>query len=206
MDSISNIGSKMDAAKCVARRLGVFRTSNLVEAGFPREYVRRLLKKGVIRQVGRGLYAANSLEGDQNQTLLEMTRRFPDAVVCLMSALRYHEIGTQAPFQVWLAIPAKMQTPRTTEKLPVRFCRFSEATHGYGVLEVEVAGGIIPVYAPAKTVADCFKYRNKYGLDVAVEALKEGWQNKRFTLAEITEAAEVCRVAKVIQPYLEMIV
>jgi predicted transcriptional regulator of viral defense system len=202
----SNIQSKMEAAKSVAVELGVFRANNLVEAGFPRVYLKRLLDRGDIIQVGRGLYAAASFEGDHNQTLLQTAKRFPKGVICLMSALQFHEIGTQAPFEVWLAIPSEMKLPRTNERLLVRFCKFSEATHSFGVKTYKIPGGKIAVYSPAKTVADCFKYRNKYGLDVAVEALREGWRGKKFSLKEITEAAKVCRVAKVMQPYLEMLI
>lgn len=206
MGSKSNIQPKIDSARKIARRLGVFRSKALVEAGFPREYLRRLLDEGQIRQVGRGLYTASDFNGDHNQALLEATTRFPKGIVCLMSALQFYEIGTQSPFEVWLAIPAGLNIPRTSEKLAVRFCRFSQATHAFGVERHKVPGGIVPVFTPAKTVADCFKYRNKFGLDVAVEALKDGWREKKFTLTEIKEAAIACRVAKVIQPYLEMLV
>jgi predicted transcriptional regulator of viral defense system len=123
-----------------------------------------------------------------------------------MSALRFHEIGTQSPFEVWLAIPAEASLPRSAERLPIRFCKFSSATHGFGIRHHTVPGGRIPVYTPAKTVADCFKYRNKFGVDVAVEALREGWRQRRFTLVEIKEAAEVCRVGRILQPCLEMLV
>lgn len=187
-----------------AKRLGIFRAREFVAAGFPREYLRRLVGREQVQQLGRGLYAASKFEGDNNQTLIEATKRYPRGVVCLVSALRFHDIGTQSPFQVWLALPRDTNFPRPNT-LPVRFCKFSRASHAYGVQEHELPGGVVRVYAPAKTVADCFKYRNKLGLDMAVEALRDGWRRQKFTLAELTAAAQICRVRRVIQPYLEML-
>jgi len=189
----------------MAKRLGLFRSREFEKAGFPREYLRRLLRQGEVQRIGHGLYCATDFDGDQNQSLLEVSKRFPRGVICLLSALRFHEIGTQAPFEVWLAISTRDNLPRTAERLAVRFCKFSDTTHAFGVKHHAVPGGEIPVYTPAKTVADCFKYRNKFGVDIAVEALREGWRQRKFTLAEIKEAAAVCRVANVIQPYLEML-
>lgn len=197
--------TKIEAAAATAARLGIFRTMDFVDAGFPREYLRRLKQRGIIHRAGPGLYAAHSLDGDQHQTLLEASIRFPAAVVCLLSALQFHEMGTQAPFQVWLALPVSMRLPRLTQPLPIQFCKFSPASHRFGLKRYPVRGGSVPVYDPAKTVADCFKYRNKVGIDVAVEALREGWREKKFTLTEVMHAANACRVGKVIQPYLEML-
>lgn len=205
MSANSHSSSKIERAGDVARRLGLFRAEEFVQAGFPHEYIRRLLERGAIRQLSRGLYASGTFEGDQNQSLVEATKRFPKGVVCLMSALRFHEIGTQSPFQVWLALPSDVSQPRTAEELSIRFCKFSTATYSFGVESHNLPGGRIRVYTPAKTVADCFKYRNKFGVDVAVEAMKDGWKQRKFTLADLAEAAAVCRVRKVVQPYLEML-
>ena len=133
---------------------------------------------------------------------MQAAKRVPRGVVCLASALRYHEIGTQAPHQVWLALPRGTSPPRTGN---IRFCQFSEACYAFGIEEHKLSGGTIRVYSPAKTVADCFKYRNKYGLDVALEALRDGWREKKFTMRELNAAAEVCRVRRVLRPYLEML-
>lgn len=205
MSAKSHTNSKIELAGNAALRLGLFRAEEFIQAGFPHEYIRRLLDRGAIRQVSRGLYASASFEGDQNQSLLEATKRFPKGVVCLMSALRFHEIGTQSPFQVWLALPSDVSQPRTVEDLSIRFCKFSPATHAFGIESHSPPGGQIRVYNPAKTVADCFKYRNKFGVDVAVEAMKDGWKQRKFTLADLAEAAAVCRVRNVVQPYLEML-
>jgi predicted transcriptional regulator of viral defense system len=199
-----NITTRLKEAGDTANRLGVFRSHEFVAAGYPREYLRRLVDREQVQRLSRGLYAAASFDGDHNRSLVEAVKRVPRGVVCLLSALRFHEIGTQSPFQVWLALPRGTNWPRTGD-LPLRFCKFSQASHAFGIQEHKLPGGIVRVYSPAKTVADCFKYRNKFGLDVAVEALREGWRNRRFTMDELVAAAEVCRIRRVIQPYLEML-
>ncbi len=176
----------------------------MVAAGYPREYLRRLVGQGIIRQVERGIYVSAGFEGDENQSLVEGAKRVPRGVVCLVSALQFHGIGTQAPHQIWLALPRGSNRPRGVS-LPLRFAKFSGPAYSLGIEEHALAGGTVRVYSPAKTVADCFKYRRKYGLDVAVEALREGWRAKKFTIKELAAAAAVCRVSRVMQPYLEML-
>lgn len=187
-----------------ARDLGVFRARDFVAAGYSREYLRRLVGRDEVRQLGRGLYASATFDGDQNQSLLEAALKVPRGVVCLLSALQFHRIGTQSPRQVWLAVPRGTNFPRGEEH-PFQFCEYSKDSHAFGIQDHKLTGGMIRIFSPAKTVADCFKYRNKYGLDVAVEALRDGWRGKKFTLNELVAAAEVCRVRRVIQPYLEML-
>ncbi len=188
----------------MAKRLGIFRTHEFVSAGFPREYLRRLILRQQIQKLRHGLYSADSFDGDSNQFLVEAAKRFPSGVVCLTSALRFHDIGTQSPFQVWLALPRGKNYPRTRDSI-YRFCKFSNDSFEFGVQEHTLPGGVVRVYSTAKTVVDCFKYRNRFGLDVAVEALSEAWNAKKLTLAELTAAADVCRVRRIIQPYLEML-
>ncbi len=199
-----NTGTRLKKAGDWARRLGVFRARDIVAAGYSREYLRRLVGKEQVRQLGRGLYASANFDGDQNFSLVEAAKKVPRGVVCLISALQFHRIGTQAPHQVWLALPRDTNFPRSG-KGPLRFCKFSPASHSFGVQEHPLPGGTVCIYSPAKTVADCFKYRHKYGLDVAVEALRDGWREKKFTMSELTAAAAVCRVGRIIQPYLEML-
>jgi predicted transcriptional regulator of viral defense system len=194
----------MKEAGLAADRLGVFRACAFVKAGFPREYLRRLIQNGRVQKLSRGLYAARTFDGDSNQSFVEVSKRFPRAVICLLSALRFHQIGTQSPFQVWLALPRGSNFPRAGDS-PLRFCKFSKASYAFGVQDHKVLGGTLRVTSPAKTIADCFKYRNKYGIDVAVEALRDGWMHRKFTMNELIAAAEVCRVRRVIQPYLEML-
>ena len=199
-----NTPSRLLKSSATAKDLGVFRARDFVAAGYTREYLRRLVGRDEVRQLGRGLYASATFDGDQNQSLIEAALKVPRGVICLLSALQFHRIGTQSPHQVWLAIPRGTNFPRSG-KQPFRFCQFSAPAHSFGVQEHQLTGGTIRVFSPAKTVADCFKYRNKYGLDVAVEALRDGWRAKKFTMNELVAAAEVCRVRRVIQPYLEML-
>jgi predicted transcriptional regulator of viral defense system len=186
------------------RSLGVFRARDMVVAGYSREYLRRLVGQAQVRQLGRGLYASVNFDGDHNLSLVEAAQKVPRGVVCLISALQFHRIGTQSPHQVWLALPRDTNFP-SSGNLPFRFCKFSTASYSFGVQEHSLPGGMVRIYSPAKTVADCFKYRHKYGLDVAVEALHDGWREKKFTMKELSAAAGVCRVSRVIQPYLEML-
>ncbi len=199
-----NTGTRLQKAGKYVRSLGVFRARDIVAAGYSREYLRRLVGREQVRQLGRGLYASVGFDGDHNLSLVEAAKRVPRGVVCLISALQFHRIGTQSPHQVWLAVPRGTNFP-IRGSLPFRFCKFSKVSYSFGVEEHSLPGGTIRVYSPAKTVADCFKYRHKYGLDVAVEALREGWREKRFTMNELTKAAAICRVGRVIQPYLEML-
>jgi len=194
----------MTAAAEKVRELGIFRARDFSATGFPREYLRRLVKTGALRKLRRGLYAAADFEGDQHLTLLEVCLRLPQAVVCLGSALQFHGIGTQSPRKVWVALPRSASAPRSID-LPVRCCAFTQSAYAFGVEEHSIRGGVIRVYSPAKTVADCFKFRHKHGLDVAIEALREGWQDKRFTMPELAAATNACRVSRVMQPYLEML-
>lgn len=205
VESFRHTTSKLDAAAAETRRLGIFRSNELVKAGYSREYIKRLVHRGDIRQTARGFYESVTFEGDHNQSLLEATKRFPRSVVCLVSALQIHEIGTQAPYQMWLAIPRDYRYPKMDTTSSIRFCRFSTTSYSFGMIHHQVSGGTIPVYTAAKTIADCFKYRNRIGLDVAIEALRNGWMDHKFSLAEIRESAKICRVANVIQPYLEML-
>jgi predicted transcriptional regulator of viral defense system len=199
-----NTGTQLLKARNYVRGLGVFRARDIVAAGYSREYLRRLVGQEQVRQLGRGLYAPVNFDGDHNLSLVEAAKRVPRGVVCLISALQFHRIGTQSPHQVWLALPRDTNFP-SSENRPFRFCKFSKASYSFGVEEHSLPGGTVRIYSPAKTVADCFKYRHKYGLDVAVEALREGWREKKFTMNELTKAAAVCRVGRVIQPYLEML-
>ncbi|MEO7412394.1 MAG: type IV toxin-antitoxin system AbiEi family antitoxin domain-containing protein [Opitutaceae bacterium] len=199
-----NTSTRLTQALHLAASLGVFRPRDFVAAGYAREYLRRLVRQQQVRQVGRGLYVIARFEGDHHLSLVEASKRVPRGVVCLISALQFHRMGTQSPHQVWLALPRGSNFP-SADNGPFRFCKFSKPSYNFGVMEHTLSGGTVRVYSPAKSVADCFKYRNKYGLDVAIEALKDGWREKKFTIDELTKAAIVCRVSRVLQPYLEML-
>ena len=186
----------------LARHAGVLRPRDLVAEGIPREYLRRLLGEGLLDRTGGGIYVAAGSKPTPNHTLAEACKRVPLGVVCLLSALQFHEMTTQAPFEVWLAIGEKARLPKV-DYPPIRVVRFSSRSLEFGAKERRIEGVVVRVYDPAKTVADCFKYRNKIGLDVALEALRDCWKKRRATMDELWVSAEVCRVANVMRPYLE---
>ncbi|MGQ0618383.1 MAG: type IV toxin-antitoxin system AbiEi family antitoxin domain-containing protein [Panacagrimonas sp.] len=186
----------------LARRKSLLRARDLKAQGLPTVVLTRLVAAGKIQRVARGLYSLPNKQVSAHRSLAEVALRVPRGVVCLLSALRVHEIGTQAPFEVWLAVPNNVVAPRLDQPA-LRIVRMSESTLTEGVEQVKVDGISVPVFCAAKTVADCFKYRNKIGLDVALEALHEGWRLKRFTMDELSHYATINRVANVMRPYLE---
>jgi predicted transcriptional regulator of viral defense system len=194
--------SKTEKLVELVHRQHIIRPRDLERVRIPRNYLTRLVKRGQLQKLERGIYTAESLPASEHISLLEVSRKVPKGVICLLSALSFHEIGTQVPHEVWIAIDGKAWTPRNTSPM-VRIIRFSgEALH-FGVQEKQVAGGKIRVYSPAKTVADCFKFRNKIGVEVALEALRECYRQKKASMSELFEAAKICRVANVMRPYLE---
>jgi predicted transcriptional regulator of viral defense system len=194
--------SRKDRVLNLARRAGVLRPRDLDAEGIPRVYLRRLLAEGLLERPGRGLYVAADLRPTPNHSLAEACKRVPHGIVCLLSALQFHELTTQAPFQVWLAIDVKARLPKV-DSPPLRVVRFSGPALDRGIKEHRIEGVAVKVYTPAKTVADCFKYRNKIGLDVALESLRDCWKKRRATMDELWRAAKTCRVANVMRPYLE---
>jgi predicted transcriptional regulator of viral defense system len=186
----------------LVRTQGLVRPIDLAPLGIPRVALTRAVRRGQLERVGRGLYGLTSRSVSAHSTLAEVACRVPKGVVCLLSALRIHDLTTQAPFEVWLAIDNKAAAP-TLDYPPLRLVRFSGAALTEGVLEHVIDGVKVRVTSVAKTVADCFKYRNKIGLDVALEALREAWITKRMTSDEIWHYAKIDRVANVMRPYLE---
>jgi predicted transcriptional regulator of viral defense system len=187
------------------RTQAVVRADDLEQQGIPRNYLVRGLRAGKLERIGRGLYRGIGGPLSENQTLVEVSKKIPQAVICLSSALRFHHLTTQAPFEVWIALKRGAWTP-TSDYPPVRVVRFSPASLKFGVQERKVQGGIIRVYSPAKTIADCFKFRSKVGTDVALEALREGLRSRNASVDEIWEAAKICRVANVMRPYMESLI
>ena len=183
----------------------VVRPRDLVRIGLPRDYLYQLALEGKVVKVGRGLYQWPASDTGRHQTLVEVAKKVPNGVVALLSALNFHELTTQSPYEVWLAIDRKARQP-VVEHMAIRFVYFSGEAMQQGVEEHRISGVTVKVFSPAKTVADCFKYRNKIGLDVALEALREGWREKRFSMNELYRYASICRVQKVMQPYLEALV
>ncbi len=183
---------------------GTLRSRELEAHGVSRVQLSRWVATSELNRLGRGLYALPDYAPNQHASLVEVARRAPQVVFCLLTALRFHELTTQAPFEVWIAIGNKEHPPR----LPypkLRVLRFSSESLHYGVEAHTVDGAMLRVTSMAKTVADCFKFRNKIGLDVAVEALRDAVKRRRVSADEIWRAAKVCRVAAVMRPYLESI-
>jgi predicted transcriptional regulator of viral defense system len=189
----------------LARQHGVLRARDLAPYGIARECLTRLTRAGLLERAGRGLYVLPDADLTEHHSLAEAAKRVPAGIVCLLSALRFHDLTTQAPFEVWLALPPTARRPQM-DAPPLRIVRFSGRALAEGVEEHIIEGVRVRVYSPAKTVADCFKYRNKIGLDVALEAMREAWRASRATLDELWHFAEVCCVATVMRPYLEMLI
>ena len=197
--------SKSEQVLDLARKVGVLRPRDLAQRGIPAVYLHRLHRRGMLVQSARGLYTLSKRDLTANHSLAQVCKRIPHGVVCLLSALRFHGLTTQMPAEVWIAIDRKARRPAVGD-LPVRIVRFSGAALREGVEEHRIEGITVRVTNPAKTIADCFKYRNKIGLDVALEALREGWRERGFSMDELWKYARLCRVANVMRPYLEAMV
>jgi predicted transcriptional regulator of viral defense system len=186
----------------LAGRRGVIGPRDLKEHGIPHGYLQRMLTSGILQRVGRGTYMLPDAEMTENFSLVEACSRVPDGVVCLLSALRFHKIGTQNPHQVWVAVGLHSHQPRV-DYPPLRIVRFSQSGLTREVQRREGPDGTVVVFGVAKTIADCFRYRNKIGLDVALEALRECWRDRRATMDELWREATLGRIASVMRPYLE---
>jgi predicted transcriptional regulator of viral defense system len=182
---------------------GILRASELAPLGIPAKYLGRLCAEGMLVRVGHGLYMTASVPETVHLGLAQAAKLVPKGVVCLLSALRFHEIGTQLPHETWVALDRKAARPRGAADMRIRIVRFSGKALAEGVEPHDIEGIPVRVYSPAKTVADCFKYRNKIGLDVALEALREVLRQRKCTTDELWRYAEICRVSKVMLPYME---
>jgi predicted transcriptional regulator of viral defense system len=194
--------TKIDQVLKLLRRTGVLRPRDLSARGIPREYLIRMLKNGVLQRRARGIYTLTDAEAGEHQSLLEVCKRVPHGVVCLLSALQFHGLTTQAPFEVWLAIDAHARIPKI-EHPPVRIVRFARKSLNTDVEERVIQGVTIRVTNPARTVVDCFKYRNKVSIDVAIEALRDCRRKKKATMDDLHRIAKARRMANVMRPYLE---
>lgn len=186
----------------LARRQGLIRPRDLEREAIPRVYLRRLVDEERLVRLARGLYALPDYAPSEFATIGEACKKIPKAIVCLLSALRLHGLTTQNPFEVWLMIDREAWRPKL-EYPPLRIVRASGDALTAGVVEKRIDGVTARVTSPAKTVADCFRYRNKVGVDVAVEALRDCWQSRQATLDEIARYADVDRVSNVMRPYME---
>jgi len=184
---------------------GQLRMSEAIEHGITRYMLYSLRDKGVIEQVSRGIYRLVELPPISNPDLVTVSLRFPKAVICLVSALAYHDITTQIPHSVSVAILRGSRMP-SLDYPPIQAHKFSKEAYASGIEEHLIDGVPVKVYIPEKTLADCFKFRNKIGMDVVLEALKLYKTRKKFDLGELLKYAKICRVEKVMRPYLEAMV
>ena len=189
----------------LVRRHGVVTTREAARAGIHTQQLTRLVKKGILERIARGQYQLAERSVTEHHGLVVVARAVPRGVICLVSALSIHGIGTQLPAVVWVAIEGRARRPALAYP-PLRVARFSGRSFTYGVETRRLEGESVRVYGVAKTLADLFKYRNKIGLDVALEALREAWRKRRFTIEELDRAARVCRVERVMRPYVEAVV
>lgn len=167
-----------------------FRPTQVTEAGLTRDQLRTLVRKGLVEHAGRGLYRLADAEPTEHYSLAMACARVPNSILCLLTALRVHGIGTQSPSQVWLAIPHKARTPRLPG-LRLRVVRFSGPAWTYGVQPMRVEGVPARITSPARTVADCFRFERLLGPEVALEALQDGLRQRKFTVRELSRVAEV---------------
>ncbi len=194
--------SRTEQVLRLVEEAGVLRPRDLDRHEIARTYLQRLCARGLVERVGRGLYSLPGAAVTEHRGLVEACKLVPRGVVCLLSALRFHGLGTQNPFEVWFAIEQKSWRPKGGYP-PLRLVYFSGPAFENGVEEHRIEGVKVRVFSPAKTVADCFKFRNKIGIDVALEALREFRRAHPKDLDELWKMAHVCRVSRVIRPYLE---
>ena len=186
----------------LARRQGLLRPRDLEAKGIARQYLVLAMRQGLIERLARGLYRIPGVMTTENQSLVQVCKKTPAGVVCLLSALRFHDLTTQNPFEVWIAIDQKANSPRM-DAVALRIIRFSGAALTQGVETHKIHGVPVRVYGIAKTVADCFKCRNKIGLNVAIEALRDCVQQRKASVDELVRYACICRVERVMSPYME---
>lgn len=186
----------------LARRRDGVSARDLSQAGIHRQVLSRLVATGELERVARGLYRLPTQPLSEHHALAIVAAAVPRGVVCLLSALQFHGLGTQLPSAVWVAIDRRSREP-ALKYPPLRVLRFSGAALTEGIETHRIEGRDVRVYGVAKTLADCFKYRHKIGRDVALEALRDAWRQRRTTLDEIDRHAAICRVQRVMRPYLE---
>jgi predicted transcriptional regulator of viral defense system len=196
--------SKEQAVIDLAKKLGTIRIKDLLDRGIHPEFARRLVRKDILIRSERGLYTLADSEITEHHDFALVGKRLPKGVICLTSALRFHGIGTQLPRKIWLALEKGSAQPRLSYP-PISLVRLSGPSFSEGIDEHKIEGVVVRIYNPAKTVADCFKFRNRIGLEAAIEAVRESLHERKATSDEIYHYAKICRVWNVMKPYLEAI-
>lgn len=193
---------KESAIEIFRKHNGQLRMNEVLNLGINRYTLYSLRDKGIIEQVSRGVYRLVDLPPISNPDLVTVSLRFPKAVICLVSALAYHEITTQIPHEVYVAVPRGSRMP-SLDSPPVRAHKFSHEAYKVGIERHRIDNIIVKIYSPEKTLADCFKYRNKIGMDVVLEALRLYKEQNKFKLDVLLKYAKICRVENIMKPYLE---
>jgi predicted transcriptional regulator of viral defense system len=188
----------------LARQKGMLRPADLQGIGAARVVLTRMTASGQLEKVGRGLYRLPGANASEHETLAAVATKVPQAVFCLLTALQFHGLTTQLPRQVWIAMPRGSHVPRL-DYPPVKMVQFTGEAFSEGVEVFERDQVSLRIYGVAKTVADCFKHRNKIGLDVALEALRDARSQKKASADDLWHFAKICRVANVMRPYLEAV-
>ena len=199
-----SITTQKEQAQLIARRNGILSASEARRSGIHSQILFRLVAEGVLERVGPGRYRLTDAPISEHHSLILAATAIPNGIICLFSALNFHNIGTTVPSSVWIALDRRARIP-TVPWPPLRVVRFGGTSLTAGVEIHTLEGTPVHVYGVAKTIADLFKYRNKIGLDVALEALKEVWSNGRVQMDELMDFARICRVERVIRPYLEAV-
>lgn len=197
-------GTPKGRALALVREKGIARARDFDAIDVPRVYLRRMQDEGLLVRAGRGLYRLAEADLSASHSLAEAARAVPHGIICLLSALQFHELTTQTPQAVWMFIGWKKWAPRRPP-VSLRLARASGESLTAGVEHHTIDRVRVPITAPAKTIADCFKYRNKIGLDVAIEALRDCKRNRRSTVDELWHYAEIDRMQNVMRPYLEAV-
>ncbi len=197
-----NHPTKRQSAIDLAQKLRLIRPRDVEAPELPRGYLFRLSREGILQRLGRGLYQYADAEFDANQSLAEAGKLVPQGVICLLSALRFHDLTTQMPHQVWMAIGPKARAPKIASPR-LRIVRASGKSLTEGVERHRIEGVDVRMYSAAKTVVDCFKYRSLVGMEAAIEALRDCRRKRCASMDDIWRFAEICRVTNVIRPYLE---
>ncbi len=196
--------SHTDQVLDIVRQRGILRPRDLDRYNLPRQYLHRLYQRGELVRLARGLYALPNHDLTEHHNLAEASTQMSHGVICLLSALRFHNLTTQLPREVWMAIEQKAWRP-TGLATPLRLVYMSGQAFEAGVETHEIEGVAVRVYSAAKTVADCFKFRNKIGLDIATEALRDYRRQHRQGLDALWRYAKIDRVDRVMRPYLDML-
>jgi predicted transcriptional regulator of viral defense system len=184
------------------RRNGFVRPCEIQQAGVPRWVLYALAREGVVMRQGRGIYTLPNAKVTANHSYAEAIKRAPHGIICLISALRFHGLTMQNPAEVWVAIPRGSWQPKS-DGLRLRLVQFSGKALHIGIEAHPVEGVTVPVTNVARTIVDCFKFRNKIGTDVAVEGLRDAWRRKQFAMKDLSHYAKVFRMSRVMMPYLE---